>query len=399
MRIGMILDKTFPPDPRVENEAISLIKSGHEVFLFCLKYESITADKETINNISVCRYSSNKLEYKLSALVFTLPFYTNFMKKKILHFLITNKIDVIHIHDIRIAEAVNNANKKLKLTTVLDLHDNMPEIIKFYPHLQKFPGKQIISPKKWRVKEEEFINKATKVITVSEEFIEEVVERTKIKREKIKLVPNTVQKAFYEEAVIDNSIIKKYKDQFVILYVGDTAIRRGLLTAIDAIDELKSEINNIVLLIVGESSTDIQLKQRVKELQLGNYVDFAGWKEVDLFPSYIQASSICISPLYRNKQHDVAYANKLFQYMSFAKPVLVSDATAQKKLINRTKSGLVHRERDVNDFANKVLELYNNKELRNELGNNGKSFIENEFCWERVSQNLVDIYDELSVHK
>jgi glycosyltransferase involved in cell wall biosynthesis len=85
--------------------------------------------------------------------------------------------------------------------------------------------------------------------------------------------------------------------------------------------------------------------------------------------------------------------------MSFAKPVLVSDATAQKKLIKRTKSGLIHRERDVNDFTNKVLELYNNKELRNELGNNGKSFIENEFCWERVSQNLVDIYDELSVHK
>ena len=36
MRIGMILDKTFPPDPRVENEAIELIRSGHEVFLFCL---------------------------------------------------------------------------------------------------------------------------------------------------------------------------------------------------------------------------------------------------------------------------------------------------------------------------------------------------------------------------
>ena len=134
-------------------------------------------------------------------------------------------------------------------------------------------------------------------------------------------------------------------------------------------------------------------------MQLEIYVDFVGWQDIKLFPSYIQTSSICISPLYRNKQHDVAYANKLFQYMSFAKPLLVSDATAQKKLIKRTKSGLVHRERDVDDFADKILELYNNPELRNELGNNGMSFIENEFCWEKVSQNLVDIYDELSVHK
>jgi hypothetical protein len=34
MRIGMILDTPFPPDSRVENEAVSLIKADHEVFLF-----------------------------------------------------------------------------------------------------------------------------------------------------------------------------------------------------------------------------------------------------------------------------------------------------------------------------------------------------------------------------
>ena len=38
MKIGMILDAEFPPDPRVENEAVSLVKNGHEVFLFCLQY-------------------------------------------------------------------------------------------------------------------------------------------------------------------------------------------------------------------------------------------------------------------------------------------------------------------------------------------------------------------------
>ena len=395
MRIGMILDKTFPPDPRVENEAISLINEGHQVFLFCLKYNSQDAGHEIINNISVCRYSSNKLEYKLSALVFTLPFYNFSMKKKILHFLVHNKIEAIHIHDIRIAEAVFNANKKLKLPAILDLHDNMPEIIKLYPHLQKFPGKQIISPKKWRRKEEEFISKANKVITVSDEFIEEVIERTDISKEKIVLVPNTVQQSFYKNAIIENKIIKKYKDQFVILYLGDTAIRRGLLTAIDAIEVLKNKIHNIRLVIVGKSTTDTVLKDRVNELQLSDYVEFTGWQDVKLFPSYITASSICISPLYRNKQHDVAYANKLFLYMSFAKPVLVSDATAQKKLITKAKSGLVHIERDVKDFTNKILDLYNDPELRNDLGKNGHSFIENEFCWERVSKNLVDIYKVL----
>ncbi|MBG7631242.1 MAG: glycosyltransferase family 1 protein, partial [Bacteroidetes bacterium] len=78
MRIGMILDKTFPPDPRVENEAISLIENGHEVFLFCLKYED-EKESEVIKGIQVKRYQSSKLIYKLSALAYTIPEYTLIM--------------------------------------------------------------------------------------------------------------------------------------------------------------------------------------------------------------------------------------------------------------------------------------------------------------------------------
>jgi len=395
MRVGMILDKVFPPDPRVENEAISLVQSGHEVFLFCLKYSNEDG-AEIINEIHIKRYKSNKLEYKLSALVYTFPFYTILMKSKISNFLKTNNIEIIHIHDIRIADAVFKANKKLKLPTVLDLHDNMPEIIKFYPHLQKFPGKQLISPLNWKIKEEEFIRNATKVVTVSNEFIEEVVDRTKVSREKIILVPNTIHKSFYKDAEINEQIISRYKSDFVILYLGDTGLRRGLQTAIDSIAVLKNIIPSVKLVIVGSNTTDEVLKKQVEELGVNNFVDFEGWQNVKLFPSYIMSSSVCISPLDRNIQHDVAYANKLFQYMSFSKPVLVSNATAQKNLIEKTKSGLVHLEKNPQDFANKVLELFNNKELRETLGKNGKRFVEEEFCWEKTSEKLIDLYASLS---
>ena len=392
MRIGMILDKTFPPDPRVENEAISLVESGFDVYLFCLKYGSQQASNEEINGIKIKRYTSNNLDYKLSALAYTFPFYSRIMSKKIRSFLLLNKIDIIHIHDIRIAGAVFGANKKLKLPVLLDLHDNMPEIMKEYPHVQNFPGKLLISPGKWKKKEEEFIEKATKVITVSDEFRQEVIQRTNIHPDKIIVVPNTVRRSFYEDHQIDKSIIKKYKNDFVILYLGDTGIRRGLLTAIEAMPNLKKKIDNIKLVIVGSNSSDPILKQKVADLSIQNAVDFQGWQDVKLFPSYILASTICISPLYRNVQHDVAYANKLFQYMSFSKPVLVSNATAQKNLVEKIKSGLVHKERESKDFEDKILELYHNKDLREKMGANGKKFIENKFCWEKASTKLIELY-------
>lgn len=394
MKIGMILDKTFPPDPRVENEAIALNQSGHEVFLFCLTYKN-QLFQENYKGIEVIRYQSNKFIYKLSALAYTFPFYRYLLQKKVEHFIKSNKIEALHIHDITIAETVFNANSTKKLPVILDLHDNLPEIMKLYPHLQKFPGKQLIFPKQWKIKEEQFIKKATKVITVSQEFIEEVESRLTLKKGKMLLVPNTVREAFYKEAVFDDSILNQYKNEFVILYLGDTGLRRGLPTVIDAMMKIRNQIPNVKLVIVGKSSTDEVLKEQVKSLNIGDLVDFQGWKDVKLFPSYIKACSIGISPLVRNIQHDVAYANKLFQYMSFGKPVLVSNATAQKNLIERTQSGLVHLENDSKDFAEKVLQLYHNKELADKLGANGKRFVEEEFCWEKVSRNLIKLYDEL----
>ncbi len=396
MKIGMILDAPFPPDPRVENEAVSLVKKGHEVFLFCLKYGN-EKTSEIVNGIQVKRYNSNKLEYKLSALAYTIPLYSFLMKKKISKFIKETNIEALHIHDIRIAEAVYNANKKSNLPTVLDLHDNMPEVMKLYPHLQKFPGKYIISPKKWKQKEEQFIKKADKVISVSPEFLETLATRLPSEKEKLVLVPNTIRKSFFEEYTVEESIIDKYKNNFVILYLGDTHLRRGLQTAIDSLIKLKNKIPEVKLVIVGKNTTDTILKKQVKDLQLEEFVDFEGWQNVSLFQSYILASEVCISPLHRNLQHDVAYANKIFQYMSFAKPLLVSDAIAQKKLIEKVGSGLVHTEKDVEDFSNKVLALYKSKPLRIELGNNGKEFIKNEFCWEETSKKLINLYNNLNV--
>ena len=394
MNIGMILDKNFPPDPRVENEAIQLVKAGHSVFLFCLTYNN-ELKSEVVNQIKVKRYNSNTLEYKLSALAYTVPFYRMFMQPKIKQFISSNDIEVLHIHDIRIAKSVFKVNKKFNLPVILDLHDNMPEVMKFYPHLQKFPGKFIISPKKWKKFEEYFIKKADRIITVSQEFIDEVVERTNIDKNKILLVPNTIREEFYENKNIDFKIVNSYKDNFVLLYLGDTHLRRGLQTAIESINDLKVTIPNIKLVIVGQNTTDTILKKQVKKLQLEEYVDFQGWQDVKLFPSYIEASSICLSPLHRNIQHDVAYANKLFQYMSLGKPLLVSNAIAQKKLIEKYNSGLVHKEKDVQDFVNKVLLLFKDSELQKTLGENGKSFVRNHFIWRKTSEKLIKMYESL----
>lgn len=388
----MILDQTFPPDSRVENEALTLIERGFEVYLFCLSYEG-KSDEENHKGIKVKRFASSPLEYKLSALAYTFSLYSKKLSLKIKRFLRQNSIDVIHIHDMRIAEASFLANSD-KLPMVLDLHENRPEIMKYYPHLQKFPGKFLISINRWKRKEEEFVRKANRVIVVTEAAKKELVERTKVDSSKIAVVPNSVRKSFYQNPNLQTEIIEKYKGSWVVLYVGDTNLRRGLLTAIEASAELSKHIENYKLVVVGSNTTDTVLKQRVKELQLEKFIDFMGWQDVSLFPSYISVSQVCISPLHRNIHHDTTYANKIFQYMSLSKPLVVSDATAQAAIVNQAKSGLVHVSKDIMDYTEKIKDLYHNPSKARDLGTNGKKFIEEKFSWEITSKALTRLYDE-----
>ena len=393
----MILDKTFPPDPRVENEALALIKGGHRVFLFCLTYEN-KFKAELVHGIEVKRYPSTTLEYKLSALSYSIPLYRNMMSRKIAHFLKENKIQVIHVHDMVIADAVVKANQAFRLPWILDLHENRPEIMKTYPHLNKFPGNLLISPASWKRKEGILVQQADQVIVVTREAKEELKKRTGIKDEKIAVVPNTVSTSFYTIFTTDASVIEKYKDKFVVLYLGDTGLRRGLMSVIEAfsiIGDDRSLRKKFKLVIVGRNSSDAVLKKKVQELGLDDLIDFEGWQDMAVFPSYLQVAKIGISPLHRNLHHDTTYANKLFQYMSFAVPLLVSDARSQKNLVEEVDSGLVHKEKDAADIAEKILYLYHHPSLALEFGSRGKQFIEQKFCWEKVSDHLKDLYLKL----
>ena len=138
MKIGFFLDQSFPPDSRVENEAYSLIRAGHEVHLFSLDYQKLTPTEEEINGIKVHRYAAGKLTYKLSALAYTNNWFKKSISKHIKNFINKVNPDVLHIHDMVIAQSVMDLNRdSYQLPVVLDLHENRPEIMQYYPHLKK----------------------------------------------------------------------------------------------------------------------------------------------------------------------------------------------------------------------------------------------------------------------
>jgi glycosyltransferase involved in cell wall biosynthesis len=395
MNIAMILDEEFPPDPRVENEANCLIEAGHSVSLFCLSFTN-RPSRENIKGIEVYRYSVPKYVYSLSALAYTIPVYRWILQKKLKLFFSQVNPDAVHVHDMRVAHAVKKVVNQPQVPTILDLHENRPEIMKHYEHVKEFPGNLLISPPKWKKWEKKLVQQYDHVVVVTSEAKQHLSENYKLPENKVTVFPNTVHPSFYTEYEVDESLIKRFQNKWVIFYLGDTGYRRGLETAIRALPELKNKIPSVLLVVAGKSRYDLQLKKLVHDLGLESYVSFEGYQQMKMIPSYILASKVCISPLHRNIHHDTTYANKIFQYMSLGLPVVVSDCTAQKNVVEEAGAGLVHQAEDVRDYEQKIIKLYDNPDSAQKMGELGKKFVKEKFNQNITSAGLVHLYNQLS---
>jgi len=396
MKIAMILDSAFPPDPRVENEAQTLIQNGHSVCLFSIDYSHKRKEYEVIKGIEVYRKHLPKHLYKFSALAYTLPYYHWYLQKIIFEFITMNDIQAIHIHDMQIARTVFRVNKKLKKPVVLDLHENRPEIMKYYTHVNTGPGRLLISTSRWKKFEYQYIRLADRVVVVTDEAKEYYAARTGAARDKFYVVPNSVRPEFYSDYTIDEKILSRHKDRYVILYLGDTGLRRGLETAIRSLEFIIPQIPDIRLLIVGRSKTDQLLKRLVRNNNWDDHVEFTGWKDSDLFQSYLMASDIGISPIHKNLHHDTTYANKIFQYMAFGKPVVVSNCTAQENMVKKYHCGLVFDDRNARDFSEKIISLYSDRHLYDRLSANARKAIHSNLNWDVLSTGLIKLYSAIS---
>lgn len=396
MRIAFFLDQSFPPDSRVENEAVSLIKAGHEVHLFSLNYKGLTPARLEWQGIQLYRITAGKLLYKSSALAYEWDYYHRKTKKHIKAFIEEVKPEALHVHDMLLAKAVMDVNDRFYyLPLTLDLHENRPEIMQYYPHLQRFPAKYLVKPELWKRAQNNLIKRADHVVLVTPEAIEVAVNESNESPDKFTSVANTILPDIYWNYPIDKKVLKKFKKGFDIVYVGDTGLRRGTDTAIRAMRKVIEQIPQAQLVLVGKSTEDEQLKQLVGELGLSAHVLFEGWQDVSLFPSYIKGAEVCVSPLHRNLHHDTTLANKIFQYMAGARAIVASDCPAQVSVIEDAKAGLIFPAGDADSMAEKLMELYNNPTLSNQLGENGKRAVEEKYNWNITSLALIEHYRSL----
>lgn len=395
MRTGVILDGNFITDQRAINEVSILEKAGHRIFVLNIPAVNYLPIADYSKNTSLVKVSfSKKTDNYLFALENLLPLYDFFWHREIRDFAKKYKVEVLHAHDLYLAKAAGRAAKDLKIPLILDLHENYPAAINEYRWATRFPARLIVRPGRWREKERKYLSFADRIIVLSSNFREILISKyPETGRGKIFIYPNVPDTGKLLSYEIHKEIFPS-ENKEIVFYFGVISKRRGIHTAVNALEELLPSHPLLHLLLIGpvdKAEKDEFMKLFLKE-NLKDHLTYYPWRDINEFPSFVDSSKVCISPLLKNPQHESGVANKVFQYMLFGKPLLVSDCTPQLEIINKTACGLVFKNGDAADMASKLSELLSDRALRISMGERGRKAVLEEYNTEIQGAEILKAY-------
>lgn len=394
----MILDGEFPPDERVEKEAVSLIKDGNQVSILCLNYGTRN-DQEEHNGISVYRLKINKtLRNKLLATYLIFPFYRLFWSRAIRKFIRKFPVDVIHIHDLPLSDIGISLKKSHNIKIVCDQHEFYSKWIVNTAHYNTPVGKIVKYFSNWDQYEKKFLPEADLIITVEEPLKSLYICELKLKVDKIVILPNTPSISLFNHTKTDQNIIDRFKENFVIFYAGSIDVLRGINTIIEALPFLRNSIPNLKFVFAGRFNKKYYdpLKY-IEKLGVSDLTEFLGWVPLSMLPSYIAASDICIHvPPAISLEVNNSIATKIYQYVLMNKPVIVGQARMMQKFVQENNIGLSIKESDPHDLAEKIHLLYSSPSLITEYANNTRR-IASRYSWEETSKPLTEFYKNLTL--
>ncbi|MFB3909901.1 MAG: glycosyltransferase family 4 protein [Candidatus Eisenbacteria bacterium] len=395
LRIGMLLDRTFPPDPRVANEARSLVAAGHEVHVLCLRHDDRQPEEETWQGIHLRRLAIPRWFYrKASAVSLDFPAYRWYLRAPLARFLANRRIEALHTHDLPMVAEGLRAARRRRIPLVADLHENWPAALRTYGYAQRLPGRVLISPSRWERHERKILPRADRVIVVIEEARERLL-RLGIDPERIVVVRNTVEVDEFRGFGLDEEIVGRFRGRFVLSYLGGFERHRGIETAIAAMPAILEKIPGTVLLLVGTGSTEPSLRAQAARLSLGDRVVFEGWRSFRSFPSYIAASSVCLIPHVKNDHTDTTIPHKLFHYMLLERPVLATDCRPIARILSETGCGVTVPSGDAEAMARAAISLAD-PSTRERMGAAGRRAVLDRYNWERDAATLRATYEGLA---
>jgi glycosyltransferase involved in cell wall biosynthesis len=337
-------------------------------------------DFEKADGYDVYRYKSNVLKlFKKLGLIFK-----------------NNKVNIINFHDPFTSFFVRKYMffKSINIPTIYTFHSpwggeySIRAIKKKYNSLRIFLGVNI------RKKIERFVVKNSSKIALASQFMSETLFKTH--RVKSSIVPLGVDVLRFKssEPGEQESLRSKYNidgNKKVFFTIRNLEPRMGLENLLEAVKILKDKkYSNLLFIIGGIGSLELELKDKTRKLGIENMVSFAGYIPDTNLPEYYRVSDAFILP---TKEFE-GFGLVTLEAMASGIPVLATPVAANKEVVGGFDESLLFKSISSEDIADGIDTLLERKDLL-ELGLKCREHAENNFSWSKYADKMEKIFDEL----
>lgn len=184
--------------------------------------------------------------------------------------------------------------------------------------------------------------------------------------------------------------------RFCLVYLGIMGPQDGTDVIIDVVDDLvhRRGRRDIHATLLGFGDCLADLRRRTTELGLDDYVTFTGRADRSMIAEHLSIADVGLSPDLKTPLNDISTMNKTMEYMAYALPSVAFDLVETR--VSGGDSVRYVRSGDRAGFADAIVTLLDNPDLRVELGLRARRRVSAELDWRPQSAAYVDLYDRLT---
>ena len=372
----MLISNPFTHDPRVYNEARSLIKAGHEVTVLAWDRQREYTQKEEVDGIHLQRMYNTPLMELLPYDILRLHCWWKNASSSLSTLLPLSSYDAIHCHNLDTLPIGISLKKKLHLPLVYDAHE-----IWGYMVARDLP-RWWASYYLW--KEQTLLPHVDRMITVNEPLRDYFSQLTELP---ISIVMNC-------KPLIQSVYTPPKNKVFTLLYIGTLGKSRFLHELVDIVRDLP----DIACLIGGIGSKQDYVSTLEKKCAATPNATFIGKVPMDqVLPRTQQADAVICMTDPQDPNNRRALANKQFEAMVCGRPIICTANTYPGKLTKQEDVGLVAQYTE-KDLRKAIITLKEDRALQKRLGQNALNAALREYNWGKQEEKLLWLYSTLS-HK
>ena len=391
-RCCMIVYATYPlAETRVQREAEVLLRNGYEVDVICMRLPGdLPVDYYKGVRIYREKYLFPVLGSKEAGLRgkffnYLRFFYSAAVRVAQLH--TKNKYGIIQVHNLPdFLVFCAFIPKLLGVPIILDLHDLMPEFF-----AGRFNRRMPFLATLINWQERLSCKFANHVITVSEHWRQALIKRG-VPEQKCSVIMNVADdRIFYPHE--EDEVRQPHPGRFRLIYHGSIHERYGLDLAVEAVDQVRKDIPNIHLTLVGHGEFLPHIIQMVKDRGLGQYVTIEDLHLAEELPDIIRSCDLGIVPYQNDVFTDGLLPTKLMEYAALGLPAIASRTTAIQGYFSDTNTEFFEPG-NVDDLARWIRYLYGNPLRLAELSQKSKKFNQR-YNWSNVGAEYVALVEQV----